>query len=199
MTTLLSLRAMRALNVLLALWSALWIGLGVWTGYEVYALRTLSSTLGTTGRAVHTTGNALGTIGHIPFVGSTLGDLASQVEQAGSSAQASASSSRETIDQLAVLLGIAVGLIPTLPVLALYVPLRRQWTRDRRAVADAVRRWHGEPGLEDFLAHRALLTLSYAELREVAPDAWRALSDSARTRLAHEEMQRLGLERLPPP
>lgn len=199
MTTLLSLRAMRMLNVLLALWAALWIALGVWIGYEVNALRTLSDTLGTTGRAVSTTGSALGSIGHIPFVGGTVGTLATQVEQAGASAQASASSSRTTIDQLAILLGFAVGIIPTVPVLALYLPLRRQWRRDRLAVADAVRRWHGEEGLEDFLARRALLNLSYDELREVAPDAWRALSDSARTRLAAEELRRLGLERLPRP
>jgi hypothetical protein len=80
-------------------------------------------------------------------------------------------------------------------VLALYLPLRRSWQRDRRAVHDALAAWGREPGLDEFLARRALLHLPYSELRVVAPDPRRALEEPVRTQLADEELRRLGLER----
>jgi hypothetical protein len=123
---------MRWLNLALAAWAGLWIGLGAWIGYEVNALRTLSDTVVKAGAAVQTTGDALETVARLPLLGSGIRPLASQVRDAGVSAQASGRSSRGTIDRLAVLLGLAVGLVPTVPVLALYVPLRRSWQRERR-------------------------------------------------------------------
>jgi hypothetical protein len=41
------------------------------------------------------------------------------------SAEDSGRSSRSAVDRLAILLGIAVGLVPTIPVLVLYVVLSR--------------------------------------------------------------------------
>lgn len=191
----LSARAMRILNVGVVVWAAFWIAMGVAVGYEVNALRTISHTVVASGKAVQTTGNALGALGGIPFVGSRLRPLAGQVAAAGASAQASGGSIATTIDALAVLLGIAVGLIPTLPLLVLYLPLRRSWKRDRIAVSHAVAQWDGEPGLEEFLARRALAHLPYHELRELAADGSHAFEDDARDRLAAAELHRLGLDR----
>ncbi len=44
---------------------------------------------------------------------------------AGASAEASGRASRSAVDRLAVLLGLAVGLVPTVPVIVLYLLLRR--------------------------------------------------------------------------
>jgi hypothetical protein len=123
----------RWLNLALAAWVGLWIGLGVWIGFEVNALRTLSDTVVKAGTAVQTTGDALETIARLPLVGGGVRPLAKEVRDAGVSAQASGRSSRGTIDRLAVLLGLAVGLVPTVPVVALYLPLRRSWQREGRA------------------------------------------------------------------
>jgi len=116
---------MRAVTIFVAVWTLLWIGLGVWTGYEVNALRTLSNTVVRAGVAVRSTGNALQGVAAVPFVGPRIGAVGRDVSAAGRSAIVSGRSSRGTIDRLAVLLGLAVGLVPTAPVLVLYLVLRR--------------------------------------------------------------------------
>jgi hypothetical protein len=116
---------LRPIGVLVACWVAVWIALGVWTGYEVNALRTLSDTAVTAGVAVRSTGDALQEVGVIPLVGARVGRVGRQVSAAGTSAVASGRSTRGTIDRLAVLLGLAVGLVPSAPVLLLYYVVRR--------------------------------------------------------------------------
>jgi hypothetical protein len=108
-----------------AVWVAVWLSLGAWTGYEVNALRSLSDTVVKSGGAMRTTGEALQGLGAIPFVGGDVSRVGRRVSLAGASAEQSGRSSRTTIDRLAILLGLAVGLVPTVPVLVLYVLLRR--------------------------------------------------------------------------
>jgi hypothetical protein len=189
----LSARAMRRLNVALAIWAVFWIGIATYTAYEVAALRTLSHTVVKAGTATESTGHALAAIGHLPFVGGRISSLAAQAVAAGASARTSGASTATTIDQLAILLGIAIGLIPTVPLLALYLPLRLGWRRDRKAVRDAIARWDGEPGLEAFLAHRALAHLPFHELRELGYDGTEGSAPSSD--LAAAELRRLGLDR----
>jgi hypothetical protein len=184
---------MRRLNVAIAIWAAFWIGIAAYTAYEVAALRTLSHTVVKAGTATVSTGHALAAIGHLPFVGGRISTLAAQAVAAGASARASGASTSTTIDQLAVLFGIAIALIPTVPLLALYVPLRISWRRDRKAVRRAVAQWDGEPGLEAFLAQRAVAHLPFHELRELGYDGTEGSATDAD--LAVAELRRLGLDR----
>jgi len=115
----------RPFALLLAAWSAAWIGLGVWTGYEVNALRQLSDTVVQAGVAVKSTGDALQRVGSIPLVPADIGRIGRQVSNAGVSAQVNGRASRSTVDTLAILLGLAVGLIPVGPVVLFYLLLRR--------------------------------------------------------------------------
>jgi hypothetical protein len=188
----LSARAMRRLNVALGIWAVFWIAVAAYTAYEVAALRTLSHTVVKAGTATESTGHALAAVGHLPFVGGRISQLAAQAIAAGASARASGTSTATTIDQLAVLLGIAIALIPTVPLLGLYVPLRLSWRRDRNAVRLAVARWDGEPGLEAFLAQRALAHLPFEELRDLGYDGTEGSPPSSE--LAAAELRRLGLE-----
>jgi hypothetical protein len=176
---------MRLLNVGLAIWAAFWIGIAAYTAHEVASLRALSHTVVKAGAATESTGHALAAVGHLPFVGGRISDLAAQAVAAGASARASGAATATTIDQLAVLLGIAIALIPTVPLLALYVPLLIGWRRDRAAVRGAVAKWDGEPELEAYLAQRALAHLPFEELRGSPSDA----------DLAAAELRRLGLDR----
>jgi hypothetical protein len=187
----LSVRAMRRLNVVLVIWAALWIGIATYTAYEVAALRALSQTVVKAGTATESTGHALAAVGHLPFVGGRISQLAAQAIAAGASARASGASTVTTIDQLAVLLGIAIALIPTVPLLGLYVPLRLSWRRDRNAVRRAIARWDGEPAFEAFLAQRALAHLPFEELRELGYDGTEGSPPNAE--LAAAELRRLGL------
>jgi hypothetical protein len=77
------------------------------------------------------------------------------------------------------------------PLLALYLPLRISWTRDRKAVRRALAQWDGEPALETFLARRAIAHLPFHELRELGYDG--AEGSGARSDLAAAELRRLGL------
>ena len=189
----LSARTMRRLNVGLAIWAVFWIGIAVWTAYEVASLRTLSNTVVKAGTATESTGHALAAVGHLPFVGGRISNLAAQAVAAGASARASGAATATTVDQLAVLLGIAIALIPTVPLLALYVPLLLSWRRDRNAVRSAVARWDGELELEAFLARRALAHLRFDELRELGYDGTEGSPPNAE--LAAAELHRLGLDR----
>lgn len=183
---------MRWLNVALAIWAAFWIGLAAYTAYEVSALRSLSRTVVKAGAATESTGHALAAVGHLPFVGGRISQLASQAVEAGASARASGASTESTVDQLAVLLGIAIALIPTVPLLALYLPLAVGWRRDRKAVRRAVAQWDGEPELEAFLARRALAHLRFDELRELGYGDNEGSVPTAG--LAAAELRRLGLD-----
>ncbi|HZT84431.1 MAG TPA: hypothetical protein VE984_03295 [Gaiellaceae bacterium] len=189
----LSARAMRRLNVGLALWAAFWIGIAAYTAYEVAALRALSHTVVKAGAATESTGHALATVGNLPFVGGRISHLAAQAVAAGASARTSGASTATTIDRLAILLGIAIALIPTVPLLALYLPLLLSWRRDRNAVRSAVATWDGEPELEAFLARRALAHLRFDELRALGYDG--TDSSPPKAELAAAELRRLGLDR----
>ncbi len=114
-----------ALRAFVVVWVAAWIVLGIWVGYEVNNLRSLSDTVVKSGSAMKSTGGALEGLSAIPFVGGDVSRVGRQVTAAGVSAEESGRSSRSTVDRLAILLGIAVGLIPTVPVIALYVLLSR--------------------------------------------------------------------------
>lgn len=193
MPAFLSARAMRRLNVALTIWAAIWIGIAAYTAYEVSALRSLSATVVKAGAATESTGHALAALSAVPFVGGNLARLAAQTIAAGASARASGASTGSTIDQLAVLLGIAIALVPTVPLLALYVPLRRTWRRDRKTLQRAVAQWDGEPGLETFLATRAVAHLPFHQLRELG---WDGTGSSAATGdLAAAELRRMGIDR----
>lgn len=191
--TFLSARTMRWLNVGLAIWAACWIGIAAYTAYEVSSLRTLSYTVVKAGAATESTGHALAAISHLPFVGGQIGQLGEQAIAAGASARSSGASTATTVDRLAVLLGIAIALIPTVPLLALYLPLRLSWRRDRRAVQQAVARWDGEAGLEAFLARRALAHMRFDELRALGYDGTDGSAPDSE--LAAAELRRLGLDR----
>jgi hypothetical protein len=189
----LSARAMRRLNLGLAIWAACWIGIAAYTAYEVASLRALSHTVVKAGAATESTGHALAAIGHLPFVGGQVAQLAQQAIAAGASARSNGASTATTVDRLAVLFGVAIALIPTVPFLALYLPLLLSWRRDRAAVRQAVARWDGEAGLEAFLARRALAHMRFDELRRLGFDGTEGSAGDAE--LAAAELRRLGLDR----
>jgi hypothetical protein len=120
------------------LWAALWIGLAVVVYQEVHGLRDVSDTLVQTGRAVDSTGKALEALGDVPFVGGRVRGYAGEVRRAGRSAVKSGRSSRGHIDSLSVLLALVVGVVPTVPVLAAYLSLRRVFRRGARRAEASV-------------------------------------------------------------
>jgi hypothetical protein len=150
-------RSVLVADLVVAAWSIVWIALGVVVAREVRQLNDLSETVVTAGQALDQTGDglrgtsqglrevhrALQVVESLPFVGreieenlegaaDSLDDIAREVEETARSAEASGRSSKESTDDLSVILGLAVALVPTLTLLAAYAPFRS--VRLRRAL-----------------------------------------------------------------
>jgi hypothetical protein len=188
-----SARLIHVLDCAVVIWVVAWITLGLLVGREVRNLRELSDTVVAAGVAVEDTADLVDSLGSVPFVGGQVGKVADQVRAAGRSAQASGRDSRDSTENLSVLLALSIALIPTLPLLGLYAPLRISWTREGRAVRRAVAANPTDPVLRRFLANRALLNLTYQEVRAVSPDPFRDLDEGRVEALANRELRRLGL------
>jgi hypothetical protein len=186
-------RLIRILDAVVVLWLVGWIVLALFVAREVRDLRQLSDTVVISGQAVEETGDVLASLSSVPFVGDRVGRLADEVRSAGRSAQLSGRESRDSTQDLSILLAVAIGLVPTLPLLGLYAPLRISWTREARAVRAALRRGD-DRGLSEFLARRAVLTLPYDELRAVSADPFGDLAEGRFDALAQLELARLGVD-----
>lgn len=192
-----SRKTVRVLDAVLVAWIGVWIWLGIAIGHEVSELTTLSDTVVTAGQAVQTTGRALGNLEGLPFgIGDRIAAVHTQIDTAGASAVASGQQSRSSIEDLAVLLTVAIAVIPSVPVLALYVPFRVSRLLDIRTIRRAARRSASDPAFEEYLARRAAENLTYHRLREISTNPWRDLEEGRFGTLAKAELHRLGLNRL---
>lgn len=113
-------------NGLVATWCALWLVIGGWTGYELWQLSDLGPTIADSGRALDSAGTALESLGSVPVVGESTGQLGSEVRANASDIVAGAAEARASIRRLAVLLGLTIALVPSVPVLAAHAALRRR-------------------------------------------------------------------------
>jgi hypothetical protein len=188
-------RLIHALDVAVVLWVAGWIVLAIFVGREVRDLRELSDTVVLAGVAVEDTGELLATLDNVPFIGGQVRGVAQEVQEAGASARQSGRESRDSTEDLSVLLALSIGLIPTLPLLGLYAPLRIAWTRDVRSVRRALVDSSTEAVLNEFLARRAAANLSFDDLLAVTADPYGDLAASRFDGLADRELERLGLRR----
>jgi hypothetical protein len=188
-------RLIHALDVAVVLWVAGWIVLAIFVGREVRDLRELSDTVVLAGVAVEDTGELLATLDNVPFIGGQVRGVAQEVQEAGASARQSGRESRDSTEDLSILLALSIGLIPTLPLLGLYAPLRIAWTRDVRSVRRALVDSSTEAVLNEFLARRAAANLSFDDLLAVTADPYGDLAASRFDGLADRELERLGLRR----
>jgi hypothetical protein len=188
-------RLIHVLDVAVLVWVAGWVVLAVFVGREVRDLRELSDTVVLAGVAVEDTGDLLASLENVPFVGGQVGDVASRVRAAGASARVSGAEARDSTDDLSVLLALSIGLIPTLPLLGLYAPLRLAWARESRSIRGALATSPDDPGLRRYLATRAVANLSYGELSAVSRDPVGDLEAGRYEALAVRELERLGMRR----
>ena len=186
-------RTLVAVDVALAIWVTAWIVLAVLIGRELQGLGDLSDTVGSVGRAAEASGAALGLLGNVPVIGGAIDFPADQIREAGRSAQASGESSRQNIDALTALLAPAIALMPSIPIVALYLPARISRRREGEAVEAARLRAGEDPRFTELLARRAAYTLSYRQLSEVTAEPWSDLAAGRFDPLARAELERLGL------
>jgi hypothetical protein len=188
---------LHALDVVLGVWVVVWIGLGVAIGLELSDLTSLSHTAIVSGQAVESIGRSLGVLGNVPLVGGALAGVADQVQAAGASAIHGGMSSQSSIQTLSVLLAIAVALLPSVPVLGFYLPVRLDLRREANALREAVALHGADPAFQAFLAQRAINSLGYHRLRRVAAVPWAEPSAGSTAELAAAELRRLGIDPAP--
>src|SRR4051794_4696762 len=153
----------RSLDAALVAWILAWCILGFWVGREVHRLGDVTGSVRGVGGAVVSAGDAIKGLQDLPIVGGTVSKPGAGIAAAGRDAQASADEARTAGTRLGILLGLAVALIPPLPLLAVSLPPRLALERDRRALAGR--------GLSDaLLAQRAIANLPLHRLARVSDD-----------------------------
>jgi hypothetical protein len=187
----LSPAAQLALDAALALWTIAWVWMGFAVAHEVRGIADLSDTVGSVGRAVTSVGEALR---GLPLVGDELGPPAAELDRAGRDAVTSAVSARASARRVGTLLGVSIALIPTLPLMAIYVPGRVAAAHDRRSLRRTVATGRS-PALDELLARRALVHLPYHQLREVSRDPLADVRAGRHSALADAELEWHGVMR----
>ena len=180
-----------AVDAALLIWTIAWVWMGIAVASEVRGIADLSDTVGSVGRAVTGTGEA---IRGLPLVGDQVAGPAEELQRAGRDAVDSAKSARSSARQVGVLLGVSIALIPTLPLLALYLPGRIAGVRERRALERALERGR-TPWLDEILAWRAVVHLPYDRLRDVSEDPVEDLRLGRHRALADAELAWFGVRR----
>jgi hypothetical protein len=188
-------RTVRWLDIGVAVWIAVWIGLGVLIWHDIGAQAQLATDVIKVGAAVRDTGKALGVVGGLPLVGGQIGSFAGRIETMGAQVEGSGQSSRDSIRRTAAVAGLGAGILPAVLVLLVYLPGRLRWRRDVGAIAAALPDAAGDPAFKQYLARRAVDALSWDEVRAVTPDPWGALAQGECRSLADAELARLGLRR----
>lgn len=187
-----SARAVRRLDAIAALVVVVFVTLGVLAGIEMARLAGFNSSLLNPASALDQVGRSLAAIARVPFVGASIGPLTNSVQQTAASIRADAASAVAGVHALAVVVGLAIAVVPLAPLLCGYLPLRVirfvQIRRLRRLLAESV-----DPPLLAYLAHGAVSRLPYARLRQISEDPWGDLVVGRHHDLAAAELRRLGL------
>ena len=114
----------RALDLILVVWTAIWILIGVIVWSEVRGLRPLADTVAVAGRSLDDTAEALRGFSGIPLVGGSLDRVAADAHATAVSARLSARDGRRSVNRLAIILGVAVPAVAILPLALAYALLR---------------------------------------------------------------------------
>lgn len=190
-------RTVRTLDGIVVFWVILWLVVGSWSGYEIWQLSSLSRSTVESGQALDSAGRALQSLGNVPVVGDAPAQFGGRVRTTAAGIVASATEAGRSTRRLSVLLGLSIALIPVTPVLGLYVPGRLARRRDVRAIRQALASGSPDPGLDSYLARRAVAHLSFPALRERSADPEGELASGRYRSLADAELSRLGISRLP--
>jgi hypothetical protein len=184
----------RVVDIAVLLWTLSWLAVAVGTGAVIWKLSSIGGTLTQSGEAVGSAADALRVLGNLPLVGETPRRLADEAGATAGQVIAEGRTVTTRLRQLAVLLGLMVFLVPVTPVLALWAPVRLRRGRDARMIRKALSDGAGAP-LDRYLAHRAMASLPFAEVRAAFEDPEGRLTAAQERALADAELRRLGLRR----
>jgi hypothetical protein len=181
-------------DVLLAVWVAVWVRLA-------FVVHAATVGLAAPGRQVADAGNSLagelrqaGTaVGGVPLVGDEVKAPFRGAAAAADQLAGAGTAEAEAVSHLALWLGLAVGVVPVLVVLAVYLPLRWRFVR----TAETTRALAERGADVDLFALRALANQPLRRLAAISEDpaaAWRRGEEPVVRALAALELRSSGLE-----
>jgi hypothetical protein len=183
----------RALDVFLVAWVVAWAFAGIAIGRQIQGLADVTDSARDAGRATQSAGDALGKLSDLPVVGGAVGDSARTVREAGQVAIDGAERGRTRVRRLGAIVGALIAIVPSLPLLWLYLPGRVAEAGDRRRILGRLR--EGDPAIDELLATRAVAHLPYRTLLGITPHPAEDLRAGRHERLADAELRRLRLPR----
>src|SRR4051794_1793468 len=186
-------RRRHMVDAIVLAWVLMWALLGWTAGRALDKVSEVTRSAEGAGAAVVRTGESIRDI-DAPVIGPVFKDAGNSVIDAGKAARDQARDSGSSVRKAAILLGLAIWLVPSLPLLLLYGPARVARGRDLRALRVMLRGHAGDPDLERMLAARALAHLPYRRLRAMG-EPWAAYGAGDYRALADAELAREGVRR----
>lgn len=193
--------ARRTRQILSDTFMLLWTGLWVYAGRQVHdvveGLRAPADSITSAGQSVNGALTGAGDqAGQIPLVGDKLEEWLTQAAGSGTTLEVAGTSMADTVDKLALGLGLATALVPIVAVLAVWLYVRVRFVRNARRSQRFI-----DAGEDlDLFALRAMATQPMRSLAKVSDDpagAWRRQDRDVIRRLALLELRDQGLR--PPP
>jgi hypothetical protein len=184
-------RSVLAIDLLVVLWTAAWLVLGIAVGTFVERLGAVGDGLQNTGRAIGRAGDAIDQLSDVPLVGGGFATVAQEIQEMGRDTVQNGRSIEDDVDSLALLIGAGLALGPTLPILALWVPPRVSRERERHALRKSLK--SGDRVALAYLANRAVATRLFRELRKASDDPVADLEAGRYEALAALELEHLSL------
>jgi hypothetical protein len=175
-------------DAVVVLWAVLWIALGLGVVQSTRSVAELGGTVSQTGSAVSQVG---GVINDIPLLPDDVSGASQSVQEAGASAEVNGADAQDAADRLAIYLGVAIAIIPSVPIIGLYLPIRIGRIRERRAAQRSLSLHGADPRFQEFLARRAVEKLPYEDLMAVSAHPWDDMKQGRFTALAAAELHRL--------
>jgi hypothetical protein len=184
-------RSVFAIDLLVVLWTAAWLVLGIAVGTFVGRLGAVGDGLQNTGRAIGRAGDAIDQLSDVPLFGGGFATVADEIHGMGQETVQNGLSIEDDVDSLALLIGAGLALGPTLPILALWVPPRVSRERERHALRKSLKRDDGVALA--YLANRAVSTRLFRELQKATADPVADLAADRYEALAALELEHLSL------
>ena len=175
-------------DMALELWAVIWIALAVAVVQNTRDVAKLGGTVSQTGAAISQVG---GVINSIPLIPGDVSGASDSVQQAGASAEVSGNDGEDAANRLGIYLGIAIAVIPSLPLIGLYLPFRLSRIREARVARRSLMRYGHDLRFQEFLARRAVERLPYEEIMAVSEQPWEDMKRGRFRALAAAELNRL--------
>jgi hypothetical protein len=184
-------RSIVAIDLLVVLWTAAWLVLGIAVGTFVERLGAVGEGMEDTGRAIGRAGDAVDQLSDVPLLGEGFTVVAQEIQEIGRETAQNGRSVEQDIDTLALLIGAGLALGPTLPILALWVPPRVSRERERHALRKSLK--SDDRVALAYLANRAVATRLFRELRKASDDPVADLAAGRYEALAALELDHMAL------